>query len=360
MRVKASNLIKVMGAIIIILSISVLFVSCLGGKTIDAANLYEYEISGFDGNGKISVRSSDEYIEKILSSNSDLGMALLSANIGFEASERDGLSNGDEIEIEVIYNKDILKEKGIKLKNTSAKVKVSGLEKTTKVDPFENITISYIGTSPYVEVAVDASANDDFIQNNISFVPSTEQLSKGETFTLTANFYEDNIISEGYEITKIEQEYTVDDVAFYLSTLDDIDIKDLQAEINDILESKTAVSKEDSYFGGVYIGYNEIISEKSSKLKSSYLLSLKKQHEGRFSSYTNYNRLIQVYEHKLKLADGEKTMYSIVYADNLSHSTEGDLNWEAQLGFKAAENYDELLKDFVTAQKEYYNVAEVK
>lgn len=360
MRVKARNMIKVMGTITMILLFAVLSVSCLGAKTINAADLYEYEISGYDGYGRITIRSSDEYIEKVSSNDSDLGRKLAMANIRYEASKQDGLSNGDEIEINVIYDEDDLKEKGLKLKNTSAKVKVSDLEQTTKIDPFEKITVSYIGTSPYVEVAVDSSASDDFIQDNISFMPSAEQLSKGETFTLKAIFDEDVVISEGYEITKTEQDYTVDNVAFYLNTLDGVDIKDLQAEMNDILESKTAISKGDSRFGGVYVGFDNIISEKSKKLKSSYLLSLKKQHEDRFSDYTNYNRLIQVYEHKIKLTDGEKIMYSVVHSDNLSHSENGELNWEAQLGFKAAESYDKLLKDFVTAQKEYYNVTEIK
>lgn len=69
-------------------------------------------------------------------------------------SKTQSISNGDTIELTFTYNKDLAKRLKFKVKNTTIKLKVSGLEDGKKIDPFADLELTFTGISPNGKVTV--------------------------------------------------------------------------------------------------------------------------------------------------------------------------------------------------------------
>ncbi|NLZ46455.1 MAG: zinc ribbon domain-containing protein [Clostridiales bacterium] len=91
-------------------------------------------------------------------------------NVEFDIiSDSKGLKVGDTVEIEVIFDKDELKDENIKLKNTKFKVKVKGLLDGETVDIFKDLTIDFTGVDGCGSGEINTSACSDFVKNNVKF-----------------------------------------------------------------------------------------------------------------------------------------------------------------------------------------------
>lgn len=70
---------------------------------------------------------------------------------------------------------------------------------------------------------------------------------------------------------------------------------------------------------------------------------------------------MQLYEYTVNSTNGTKTnVYVIAYANNLNLGANGTVSWDIELGSKGYKDYDNLVTNYVTKNKEYYNVTQIK
>lgn len=236
-----------------------------------------------------------------------------------------------------------------------------------KIDPFKNLKITYTGSSPYIKASTDSTQCDSTVNKYFEFKTEDKYLRNGDEFTVTAVYNADNLEEDGFYIDTDTQTYVVDAQPEYITSVDGLDLSALQSELNDKRVAVTAANKGDSTFAGINIpwfsGYFDSIS--SEKLKSTYLLSMKKNFEEKFNKDNFYNRYIQIYEYVLNTHNGKngnekEKVYVVIYANNLANDGKGVLSWDLELDSKGYEEYNSAVNDYVTSKKEYYNVSEIK
>lgn len=315
------------------------------GTKIDVFDGLEITYSGLSGKGYaiFDTNACDEFTQDY---------------VYFEYSESN-LSNGDIITVTANYNIDDANKNLVVIENDTKEYTVSGLKEPEEIDPFENLEITYTGASPYINVAIDSSKCDSLVNNYISFsVEDVGYLRNGDTFTVTASYNEYDAEVYGFVVINESKTYTVENQPEYVTSLDGLDLTDLQAELDDKLTVTTTANEGDYRFAGIAVGSYQSIAEKT--YRTSYLISLKANFEEKFDEYRSYNRYIQIYEYTINTRDEQKKVYVAVYVDNIQKNADGTISWDFELDSDGYENYDSLVNDYVTSNKEYYNVSEVK
>lgn len=274
------------------------------------------------------------------------------------------LSNGDTITVTANYNSDDAEENLVIIENDTKEYTVSGLKEPEEIDPFENLEITYTGASPYITASIDSTRCNSLVNNYISFSVDNGYLRNGDTFTVTASYSEYDAEEYGFIVTNEAKTYTVENQPEYVTSLDGLDLTELQAELDDKLTVTTTANEGDSYFADVRSEYHypgfQSVAEK--KYKTAYLVSLKTNFEDKFDRHSyNYNRYMKIYEYLVNYGDGkQEKVYVIVYVNNIQKNADGTISWDIELGSKGYTNYDSLVNDFATSEKEFYNVSEVK
>lgn len=282
---------------------------------------------------------------------------------------KENLSNGDKITVTANYSEENANNELVIIENNKKEFTVSGLQEPIEIDPYEKLTITYTGASPYIKVAVDSTKCDFIVNQYIQFDIEDKYLRNGDTFTVTAVYNEYESEEYGFIVKTDSKTYTVKNQPEYVTSLDGLELKNLQSEIDDKLSVVTSAKEKDSKFANVNLD-GKFDSITSKKLKSKYLISLKTSFEDKFNdgwnSY-NYNRYLQIYEYDVKnviyYSEPEirqNKVYVLVYVDNIQKNADGTISWDIELNSKGYDNYDDLISDYVTSQKQYYNVSEIK
>lgn len=380
----------------IILVCILMLTGCSNKRTLDFKEITNIQFSGLNGKGTVSISENGkiyedaDFLEQLYPDNSSKKakekLTDLLNDVKYTFSKETELSNGDEITVKLEYDNDKIKKDEITVKNKEFTVTVSGLAEGTAIDPFEGLQVTYSGLSGKGYAVFDSSNCNEFVQEYVTFGYTKENLSNGDIVTVSANYSneiaeEQFIIIENetkeFTVTAVYNEYDAEEYGFivktdskkytvknqpeYVTSLDGLDLKGLQAELDDKLTVMTAANKGDTYFAGVWTYKFQSIS--SNVLKSKYLVSLKTNFEDKYdNSYSyNYNRYIQIYEYVVNKDDGEqKKVYVAVYVNNIQKNSDGTLSWDIELGAKGDENYDTLVNTFATSEKEFYNVSEIK
>ena len=237
----------------------------IGGTTVDVEAYTSYIVDGFDGAGKIAVDVDHGAIKDVISngskdiSDNDLYTLVDSIKVTPEVSE--GLTEGQEINVKVTYNSTIAEENKVKFKNTEWKYKISGLEQTTEINPFDYVEVAFSGVTPSGTVKYDASTvNSQLGKLNYEF-DRFERLSNGETVTLKCVTDEDRLLSMGYKLTETSRTYNVDTLDEFISDPGNLDAtvlgrmkKDAEGDINANLSELRArnVSFTDIKYEGAF------------------------------------------------------------------------------------------------------------
>lgn len=315
------------------------------------------EFSGNNGKGKVTIDKSN--------CNS-----FVKNYVTFAIDKKDDCSNGDSITIKAQCDESDLKKENVVLSKETTKYTVSGLETSAEIDPFEDLRLTYTGASPYITVSIDSTMCSDLVNNYIDFVVETDEeyLRNGESFKVAAKYNDYDAEREQFSIKKKEKEYTVENQPEMVTSLDGLELTKLHSELDDKLAAVTAASDGDGYFADVYIEYFKSIAEQ--KYQTAYLVSLKSQYEDKYDKQKyNYNRYIQIYEytlnyiehpHTMSAKDSVRKVYVAVYVNNICKNNDGTISWDLELGSKAYEDPDKLINEYITSEKEYYNVTEIK
>lgn len=230
------------------------------------------------------------------------------------------------------------------------------------IDPFKGLEITYTGTAPYITAAINTAKCSDIINQNIRFtIEKDSSLKNGDEVKVTAVSTNDY-----YDVSETEKIFKVENQPELVTTLEGLDITEIQKELDDKLAVATAANKDDSTFAGVsltigdeWLRYFDYVESK--ELKTQYLIVRKQQYEDNNDSY---NRYVKIYDYNLKTYTDDdhknKHIYVLVYVDNIAKDSTGKLSWNTALGDDANDNYDSLINDNITSLRESYNITELK
>ena len=233
---------KKLSAIILTLAILLTAVSltACGGTTLDLQEYTTVEFKGVDGKATASIdfdfysfteayvsslNVSDPYSEKALEIT--MKFSAFEDSFDYEVSPSEGLSNGDEVEVNFTYSESAAKEIGIKLQNTSYKVTVEGLTEAIEIDAFDTsffntdtgVMIEYEGIAPKGYLRIYNKVPDTNPASKVKYSADSSGVKYGENIIITASLpygAED----EGYVLKEETYEYPLTNVAHNIATTD--------------------------------------------------------------------------------------------------------------------------------------------
>lgn len=198
-----------------------LFTAC-GAEKLNPEDYCTVKVAGAEGYGRASLTqnylslemAASACVDKKASDFERLQAAAFADTIKFEivSEKTEGLKNGDVIEVEVIYDKDLAKDYGFVFAKNTFKHKVENLEEAQPIDPFDGLVIEYDGYSPKATFYVDTSDCDYEILNYVTFdYDNSEPVANGDTITIKAKVrHEEDLLEEGYVIAADTKNFVVE------------------------------------------------------------------------------------------------------------------------------------------------------
>ena len=204
---------------------------------INLSDLTSATLTGYDGSGTLGVETEilPEYGAFFETVKVDI--------LENDKTKNGELSNGDKLEIEYSYDKDLAKSLGLKVKGKKETVTVKDLPEATVIsrdELFSGIIVETEGVAPMMTVNVVNNTTDEVLKTvEFSIVDPKECYDDGDVITVKASFdsetlakYTYEIEGEGYSLTK---DYTVSSKERYLT-----DISEVPDELLEEMKSKGA------------------------------------------------------------------------------------------------------------------------
>ncbi len=349
------------------LAISILtFCSC-GSKSVDSKKLLDIEFSGLNTQGKATISFNQEllddrdFLKEIFPDDSKktavLNLAEVYDSLSVTADKTSELSNGDTIKIRIdAEDENLLKEHSLKLSEAEFTIKVSGLTEVEFIDPFDGLSLKFLGTSPSLNVTIDDSNTASFVKNYVNFNFENKNYANGDTIEITATCRESDVLEHAIGLSTETKTYTIENQAFYVNSTEGIDLSSVQAEINDKLTAGTVTKNRAGRFINTSLGYAEFSSIKSSTLYSSHILTIKQQYLDRPSNGI-HNQYIMIYDYLIERnTEEDMHVYVVAYVNNLVIDSDGTLKWGTVNDLKSFETYDKAVDTFINSNKDYYIV----
>lgn len=269
------------------ISMGMIFTGC-GKTSINANDYLTINVDGFDTAGKASYSFDSE---KLINDNlkafgldeeSDIEYfeVLGRIELGLEGNldKTEDLSNGDEVTFKWnVSGLDELEEKyKVKLEFSDKSFTVEGLEEPQQFDPFDYVNVSFDGIAPSGKVVIECS---DDIPVQLDFrADKADGLSNGDKVKITANAYYGNDLKEycfdnGYVPTNDVKEYTVDGLAGYIQSLDEIPedaYKKMDYHAQDMLKAHIAKTEDKRSLSEIELLGNYLLTPKDPSIYVSY------------------------------------------------------------------------------------------
>lgn len=289
-----------------------------GKKEIDVMEGIEVEFSGVDGYG--TARISDEYVfeEAALEAagltekmNSDFddeaigtlqGVYTIEEAVKYEVSPSENLSNGDVVTVTASINNESVEDFKIQFTGSEKKFTVEGLKEVEQIDLFQGVEVEFEGFAPYVKATINSqNARQDIY---VSFsIDKSENLTMGDTVTVTAEYDEKGLLQKGYIAKESTKEFTVDECDRYVTQI---------AEIPEDTISKMNKQFEDAFRSYVSNKWSNPETLNSIEYVGNYLLTAK---EG--SDTSNKNIYYGIYKISVSTEEEDFDFYSYCQFKNL-------------------------------------------
>lgn len=193
-----------------------------------------YKAMGYGKNSK-SDKAAEEYLELIY-------------GIDFQV-DKTNVSNGDEVTIKVVADKEVMDDVDVILKDVEFKVTVEGLVDVTMYDPFNDIEIVLSGFDGDVYFDWNYTGSYNALDDYSFSCNDRYYHSIGDTVTLTIDEDDVEYLLRNYDVmvTVTEKTYTIDKANKYITSIDEIDEDTLDSMKDDAEEEM-----EDEYDGYFY------------------------------------------------------------------------------------------------------------
>ena len=387
------------GAAALVLIIGVLMFFMLKRTKIDMNKYVKLSYSGYDTQGEVEYEFDEaafvndyqkkiklggkypEWFKKVYgfsASKSDKARAKKYAantfaeemnTLGYDlytVSPTSGTSNGDEVQVTWELTKQEVKmiEKAyrVTLVYTDFTDEVKGLDEIETFDPFDEIDVTFEGTSPYGSVNIetkDGATLDKYMYSaDVSY-----DLKNGDTVTISIGDYSDDYYISYYEKLPTEKtkEYTVEGLDEYITSFDQVTedaLAAMKSQTEDVINEDVADFDEDVTFDSMeYIGYYFATPKVASEYGTQnvvvivYKLNVGDPNFAKFSYY----RAVE-YDNLTLKADGTVDVDVTDYDTNWNYfsttGANGYSNYHSYYGYSSLESLD---KSYVQSNSADYN-----
>ncbi len=233
---------KRISKILLAVSMTVIFCACLSACGKEKFNITQYidpTFNGYDGYGTLSLQGTYDWIDDVMDWYGD---SITDAQrrscerelrdvVEFSYEPKENLSNGDTVTVTAKVGK-AADDYAFILDNREITFTVEGLEEIKEIDPFENIEVVFDGKSPNGNAILNNNSGDYSITYKMD---KNNGLSNGDTITVTASpayakSADDYAKQEGKVLAVTEKTYTVEGLASYPASIDDIS-EDMKAKM---------------------------------------------------------------------------------------------------------------------------------
>ena len=204
---------------------------------INLSDLTSATLTGYDGSGTLGVETEilPEYGAFFETVKVDI--------LENDKTKNGELSNGDKLEIEYSYDKDLAKSLGLKVKGKKETVTVKDLPEATVIsrdELFSGIIVETEGVAPMMTVNVVNNTTDEVLKTvEFSIVDPKECSDDGDVITVKASVDSETLAKYTYEIegegNSLTKDYTVSSKERYLT-----DISEVPDELLEEMKSKGA------------------------------------------------------------------------------------------------------------------------
>lgn len=294
---------KGVAAMLAALAMAVVLTAC--GAKVD---LKQYVTAEFDGaNEHADIRVTVDYnaiaeaVNKSNKGNGSLADSLnaqtLSNAISYSCDKAENISNGDTVTVTFTVPEELTKSYDFSVTNTTMTFKAENLPLLSKIDAFADINVHFSGSAPFGTASVENNSGSDFLQQVSFQLDKTENLSNGDTVTVTAVY--DDYLTETYGCIPESdtKTYTVEGLDSYVTSFDGLPdgaLDEVHTDSRDRVESLIANKEQ---ICGAFIDWSTDtpdtyqVDTQNLKLYTSYLLVSKGADFG--AKYSN--RYIAVY-----------------------------------------------------------------
>ena len=213
---------------------AVIFSLCVAGcsvlkpepQQIDLNDYLSYEISGYDGEGRIEYSIDLEGVLDDYENLEECNLSKLRNLIQGSWTHNYDLSNGDEVRFEwSVYPSAIEEEYNVVFDYDDVEVAVEHLEDKPEFNPFDYMEVSFSGIAPAGNISIPSASTP--IGTICYTASSTYGLRNGDVITVTAcnnsaGTLESLADENGYRLTGDTLEYTVTGLDEYVTTMSDI------------------------------------------------------------------------------------------------------------------------------------------
>lgn len=329
-------------------------------------------VSGPNGYGTATLENEDDWMYEALAvfkqkagdylEELEWIASVQADTVTFELSQTEGLSNGDVITVTATINEDDLEGLPIKLTSKKVKVEVSGLEDVQTADLFESIEVTYEGYAPYASVSVSGESSYTSVSYSIE---GGDNLDIGDTFTITAQYDEDDLLAAGYvaESDTKTIAVTAADIESYVTEVSEITdevLEEMKAQAEDTMAAYIA----DRSYDDITFGTPEYVG--------LYLLTIKEAFSDSLYDYWNAesgNKVWLIYKVSVSGSSSFTYYVGFRYTDLLIEadgSVSADLSTCTMTSntfykdsylysYKGYETYDEIYEAYVSGNAEEYD-----
>lgn len=218
-------------------------------QTIDISECVDISANGFDGMGVVSCEKNASAISKTMKQTmkemygddveDEIKNAFdkLEESIQFTASPSMNVSNGQEVEISIVFGEKYAETCKVDFSPKTITYTVSGLTSIQSVDAYEGLSVTFAGSEDNTQIMVDNSGCTDFVKNYVLFSIADEKPSykNGETVTVNAEFGS-NLPAEMtdiYVLASSSKTYTVSGLEMHPTSIENLDLTELLKSMNE-------------------------------------------------------------------------------------------------------------------------------
>ncbi len=223
---------------------------------VDLNDYVEIDFNGYDGSGTARAHLDLDALSddldargKISSEGKTWGYKAVSEvigdNVSVSVSPSYELSNGEEVTVNWNVSEEEIDEmvrSRLNLAYGEENVAVSGLEELQTFDAFEGVTVEFSGTSPNAEAVL--VVNNPVFEEEDYTIDRTSGLAKGDSVTVTVDSSAVSSIQSGRGMIPAEtsKEYPVENVAYYVTSLEDIPEDGMEKMIRQTMDARDSIS----------------------------------------------------------------------------------------------------------------------
>lgn len=239
--------------------ILVVFLTGCGKKKIDVTENLQVIFEGYNGYGRAELQNAYAWEQNALEaagieSVDDLGSFGNALNIEMAVSyviEPDSdLSNGDTVVVKAVIDEAALEDYDFELVANGEKTfTVKDLPELQELDPFEDIEVMYEGISSNASATVVQKGSEKHPIDFYYQVDPNSGLKNGDKIivSISGSNVESEAIEEGYHLTNLEKEFTVNGLSHYaekLSELPEDAIEEMKKHTEEMIEADRAKENE--------------------------------------------------------------------------------------------------------------------